>query len=197
MNSRPDSSLADEAAAAFASYREGDQAAMSHLVDLLTPILWHTARGQGLNAANAEDVVQTSWLRLYEHAAAVADPQSVLKWLVTTARREAWAVARSARRADLAAEPVPDNDRNATSEDTPAEAVLRDERHRTLWHHVRRLPQRCQALLRVVALADRPDYAALAEALGMPVGSIGPTRGRCLAKLKTALEADPAWAVTA
>ena len=47
--------------------------------------------------------------------------------------------------------------------------------------------------LAVIAFADRPDYAAIAEALGMPVGSIGPTRGRCLAKLRAALEADPTW----
>ena len=55
------------------------------------------------------------------------------------------------------------------------------------------LPERCRRLLRVIAFADRPDYAAVAEALGMPVGSIGPTRGRCLAKLRAQLAADPAW----
>jgi hypothetical protein len=45
----------------------------------------------------------------------------------------------------------------------------------------------------VIAFAERPDYAALSEALGMPVGSIGPTRGRCLAKLRSLLTADPEW----
>ena len=62
-----------------------------------------------------------------------------------------------------------------------------------LWAHFQQLPQNCQALLRVIAFADRPDYAAVSESLGMPVGSIGPTRGRCLAKLRTALANDPAW----
>ncbi|MGN6613012.1 MAG: sigma-70 family RNA polymerase sigma factor, partial [Angustibacter sp.] len=50
-----------------------------------------------------------------------------------------------------------------------------------------RLPERCQALLRVIAFADRPDYASVAESLGMPIGSIGPTRGRCLHRLRAAL----------
>ena len=62
-----------------------------------------------------------------------------------------------------------------------------------LWTHVQDLSERCRRLLAVIAFADRPDYAAIAEALGMPVGSIGPTRGRCLAKLRAALEADPTW----
>ena len=61
-----------------------------------------------------------------------------------------------------------------------------------LWRHVQQLPERCQALLRVIAFAAKPDYAQIARALGMPVGSIGPTRGRCLAKLRLALARRPA-----
>ena len=190
-------SLADRAAAAFAAYQSGDEAAMSDLVGMLTPLLWHTARSQGLDAGSAEDVVQTAWLRLYEHAASISDPQAVLKWVVTTTRREAWAVSRAGRRADLVAEPTVDLDRATAPSDAPDATLLRGETQRTLWQHLKGLPERCQALLRVVAVADRPDYAAIAEALGMPIGSIGPTRGRCLAKLRAALEADPRWGMTA
>jgi DNA-directed RNA polymerase specialized sigma24 family protein len=71
--------------------------------------------------------------------------------------------------------------------------VLSNDRSGRLWQHIARLPERCQALLRVIAFADRPDYAAVAEALGMPLGSIGPTRGRCLAKLREQLAIDPGW----
>lgn len=197
MSGRPTLGLADGAARAFAAYQGGDEDAMSGLVGLVTPILWHTARSQGLDARSAEDVVQTAWLRLYEHASGIVDPQSVLKWLVTTTRREAWAVSRANRRADLVAEPEPESDVTAAGVAAVDDALLRDELQRTLWRHLRELPDRCQALLRVVALAEKPDYAALAEAMGMPIGSIGPTRGRCLAKLRVALEADPAWGVTA
>jgi DNA-directed RNA polymerase specialized sigma24 family protein len=71
--------------------------------------------------------------------------------------------------------------------------VLRSHGDTHLWEHIARLSERCQALLRVIAFADRPDYASVAESLGMPVGSIGPTRGRCLAKLREQLNNDPKW----
>jgi DNA-directed RNA polymerase specialized sigma24 family protein len=70
---------------------------------------------------------------------------------------------------------------------------VQDERSRILWQHFRRLPERCRTLLRIVAEVDRPDYSMVAEALGMPRGSIGPTRGRCLAKLREMLMADRSW----
>jgi RNA polymerase sigma factor (sigma-70 family) len=197
MSADRPTSLADRAATAFAAYQGGDEAAMSDLVGLLTPLLWHTARSQGLDAGSAEDVVQTAWLRLYQHAASISDPQAVLKWVVTTTRREAWSVSRAGRRADLVAEPAVDLDRATAPADAPDATVLRGETQRMLWRHLKLLPERCQSLLRVIAVADRPDYAAIAESLGMPVGSIGPTRGRCLAKLRAALESDPAWGVTA
>jgi len=73
------------------------------------------------------------------------------------------------------------------------DAVLRDESDGRLWKHIAALPERCRTLLRVIAFADRPDYAELARALGMPQGSIGPTRGRGLAKLRIALAQDPKW----
>jgi DNA-directed RNA polymerase specialized sigma24 family protein len=75
----------------------------------------------------------------------------------------------------------------------PEERVLQDDGDSRLWQHIARLPERCRALLRVIAFADRPDYAAVAQSLGMPVGSIGPTRGRCLAKLRRQLATDPSW----
>ena len=73
------------------------------------------------------------------------------------------------------------------------ERLIADERHRVLLRHLRTLSARCQALLRVVAQVHRPDYDSVAEALDMPRGSIGPTRGRCLARLRELLLADPQW----
>lgn len=192
--------LAAAAASALAAHRGGDSTAMSRLVDDVTPLLWHVARAQGADPATAEDVVQSTWMRLVEHADEIADPQAVLQWLLTTARREAWAVVRRDRRTQPH-EPWDElTGRDPTIRPTgppdPAEATCDAERAALVWQHVDALPPRCRQLLRLVAFVDRPDYGAVSAALGMPVGSIGPTRGRCLAKLRLALEADPVWEVT-
>lgn len=189
-------SLAELAANAFRDYRDGRPEGMSELVDSTTSLLWHTARAQGLSAPQAEDVVQNTWLSLVQHAAGISDPQGVLKWLLTTTRREAWAVSKKSRREDVR-EDIGDELHEAPSTgDEPADAVVRSQEQGLLWRHFKDLPERCQQLLRVIAIAERPDYAQVADALGMPVGSIGPTRGRCLAKLRLALLGDPGWATT-
>jgi RNA polymerase sigma factor (sigma-70 family) len=185
--------LATRAAALFAAFRGGDEARLAELVALLTPILWHTARAQRLDRESAEDVVQTTWLALVRHADAIADPQAVLQWLIVSARREAWRVV---KRTDRVEPKEFDADDVVTPADhLPDEVVLRSDGQSRLWGHIAQLPERCQALLRVIAFADRPDYAAVAKSLGMPVGSIGPTRGRCLAKLRLQLANDPGWEI--
>lgn len=185
--------LASRAAALFSAFRAGDEARMGDLVALLTPILWHTVRGQRLDRESAEDVVQTTWMALVRHADSITDPQAVLQWLIVSARREAW---RIVKREDRVEPRDFEPDEVVTRPDELPEALtLRSDGDSRLWHHVAKLPERCQALLRVIAFADRPDYAAVAKALGMPVGSIGPTRGRCLAKLRVQLANDPTWEI--
>jgi DNA-directed RNA polymerase specialized sigma24 family protein len=73
---------------------------------------------------------------------------------------------------------------------SPESEVLDSENQRRLWASVKRLDERCQRLLRVVAFQQRPDYASLALLLDMPMGSIGPTRSRCLGKLRTMITSD-------
>lgn len=179
-------SLSSQAAAAFRDYLEGDVGRMSDLVALLTPPLWAVARSCGLDPAQAEEAVQAGWVALASHHDSVRDPQAVFGWLLTTVRREAWRTARRPAGEPLEAEP-------ASECDGPDLVVESRDRSARLWSHVSALSPRCQALLRVVAFAATPDYAAISAALGMPVGSIGPTRGRCLAALRTALLHDPAW----
>jgi RNA polymerase sigma factor (sigma-70 family) len=190
-------SLAGQAAAAFEEYRSGRSEAMDGLVDSTTSLLWHTARAQGLTQQQAEDAVQTTWLLLVQHASSITEPRGVLKWLLTTVRRESWAAARRARREDARDDLTDIAPELPAEELDPEGMVVRGQDQHVLWRHFKTLPDRCQRLLRVVALAERPDHAQVAEALAMPVGSIGPTRGRCLAKLRAALTADPAWEVTA
>jgi RNA polymerase sigma factor (sigma-70 family) len=185
-------SLATRAGRLFELYRAGDQDRMAELVKILTPILWHTARAARLDAATAEDVLQMVWLTLIRKADTITEPRAVLQWMVVTAKREAWRVARAQARVrpdDLEASGA---GRGAATESVEDLVVRATSDHR-LWQHVEGLPERCRALLRVIAFADRPDYEELALALGMPQGSIGPTRGRCLAKLRLALAQDPTW----
>ncbi len=189
-------SLAVRAADAFRAFRDGDPSGMSTLVDAVTPLLWAIARQQGLSRQAAEDVVQNTWLKLIEHAPSIADPQAVLKWLITTTKRDAWTSTRRGRREETGTyDDVRDVEPEQT-EPSPEEAVLAAEEGSVVWAHFAELPERCRALLRAIAFAERPDYAHVAEALGMPVGSIGPTRGRCLAKLRASLTADPRWEMT-
>lgn len=192
--------LAVAAARAFTLHRDGDSSAMGTLVDEVTPLLWHTARSQGADRATAEDVVQTTWLRLVEHAHDIADPQAVLQWLLMTTKREAWSAVRRGRRTvprEPWEEPTPGDPTAPATGPDPAAASEDSELAAAIWRHIERLPARCQQLLRLVAFVDRPDYSVVSAALGIPVGSIGPTRGRCLAKLRLALTSDPAWEVTA
>lgn len=191
--------LVDRATEAFARYRAGEREALDELVETVTPLLWRSVRETGLDLASSEDVVQTVWLTLLRSGDSVRDPRAVVKWLLTTARREAWRTSRrvhdeTARHGgSLGDEPEEALDLPADRSPLPEDAVFRDERQRCLWTHVQGLPSRCRQLLCVIAFADRPDYALIAESLGMPVGSIGPTRGRCLAKLRGLLAEDPRW----
>jgi len=183
--------LASRAATLFVRFRDGHEPAMGELVTLLTPILWHTVRAQRLEREAAEDVVQSTWLALVRNTVSIADPQAVLAWLIVTAKRESWRVAKRSDRVEP--KDFEDDEVVIAPRDLPEERVLRSDSDNRLWQHVAQLPQRCQSLLRVIAFADRPDYAAVAKALGMPIGSIGPTRGRCLAKLRLQLANDPSW----
>lgn len=171
--------------ACFSHWVDGDSTALDDLVALMTPVLWHVVRAHRLTEETAEDVIQTTWLALVRRRDSIAEPTAVGGWLTTTARREAWRVSRTGNRSM-----VVDDDELAVrlprQRSAEACAVEQDE-ERLLWAAVDGLPERCRRLLRVVAFEQRPDYASLATELGMPVGSIGPTRGRCLAKLRIAL----------
>jgi RNA polymerase sigma factor (sigma-70 family) len=181
----------DIVAREFAAWRAGDPAALERLVRLLTPVLWHLARAYGLERRTAEDVVQSTWLALVRNADAVRDPQAAESWITITTRREAWRVSRRTSREDTAA---PETLDAAAPPVAPPDAeVLASDESRRLWGHVSQLSERCQRLLRVVAFEDRPDYASLSVQLGMPLGGLGPTRRRCLDKLRDRLAADPEW----
>lgn len=162
----------------------GDAAAWNSIVERFSSLLWGVARGHRLRQEDAADVVQNTWLKLLDHLDSIKQPEALAGWLATTAQHEALAVLRKGKREHLVrdddlATDVPDE--QALALDT---ALLDDERDGELWTCFRHLPERCQVLLRALMASDRPNYRAISESLGMSVGSIGPTRMRCLDKLR-------------
>jgi RNA polymerase sigma factor (sigma-70 family) len=176
---------ADRITALMSAARQGSDDAVGELVTEFSPLLWHVARAAGLSSGDAEDVMQTVWMRLLEHLDDIRTPAALGGWLVVTTKREAWRV-RAAERKQIPA----DTDFFAAQPDqgpgSEGRALLDDQR-RTLWAAIRQLSPRCQELLRIIAFVPQADYAAVAAKLGMRIGSIGPTRGRCLAKLRAVL----------
>jgi RNA polymerase sigma factor (sigma-70 family) len=184
--SQPD--RAERVAGLLREARQGSEQALGQIVTELSPVLWQVARAAGLSSSDAEDVLQTVWMRLVQHLDDIHTSAALTGWLVVTARREAWRV-RGAERKQL---PVDRESFDAlpAQEAGSEDQVITDDQRRTLWRAIGQLSWRCQELLRIVAFVPRPDYAAVAAELGMPIGSIGPTRGRCLAKLRALLAGD-------
>jgi RNA polymerase sigma factor (sigma-70 family) len=156
--------------------RDGDGEAWALLVERHSPLLWSIARSHGLNDADSGDVVQTTWLRLVERIDGLRDPAATGCWLATTARNESLRLVRRRGR-DLPLVPAP-----RRPEPGPDRVVAARERLGRVGAALDALPRRCRTLLRLFALA--PSHAELAAALGIPVGSVAPTRARCLDALR-------------
>jgi RNA polymerase sigma factor (sigma-70 family) len=169
--------------------RAGSEDALGQIVNELSPLLWQVARSAGLSQGDAEDVLQTVWMRLITHLDGIHDAGALTGWLVTTTKREAWRV-RAAGRKQLPADQDVFADLPDKGPGSEEQVIVEDQR-RELWAAIGMLSRRCQELLRIMAFAPRSDYATVAAALGMRVGSIGPTRGRCLAKLRVLLADGP------
>lgn len=167
----------------------GDQLAWDALVQQYSGLLWAVARAHRLSEADAADVVQATWLRLFEHLARLHDPARVGAWLATTARRECLHVLRSGERVIPAGDDLPEIE---SSDAGLGEAMFELERDAALWRGFAQLRASDQALLRLLVADPRPAYEEIAAALDIPIGSIGPTRGRALARLRDELETERA-----
>jgi RNA polymerase sigma factor (sigma-70 family) len=128
--------------------------------------------------------VQTAWFRLVERLGTLRDPAQVGAWLATTTRRECLRQAKRAQRVV-----VTDAFIDLASEERADEGIDRSERDEALWAAFERLSEACRVLLRMLMADPPPAYADVSAALDMPIGSIGPTRGRCLKRLRTHLRA--------
>ncbi len=159
----------------------GDQEAWNVLIDQYSGLVWAIARGHRLGAADAADVFQSTWLRLVEHVGDLNDPARVGAWLATTAKRECLRLLRSSGRQVPAGDDLPEV---VAENPEPWAELVRTERDAILWRAFGRLDSRDQALLRMLVADPAPSYREISSALEMPIGSIGPTRGRCLERLQ-------------
>ncbi|WP_267936507.1 sigma-70 family RNA polymerase sigma factor [Saccharothrix sp. S26] len=174
-------------AACLVAARAGDRRALDALIADLTPVVWHVARGHGLDRDTAEGVVQAVWLALPRHLDRLGDVRALTGWLVVATRREARRTWSPARR-DEAATDAPAE--LVGSYGLPGDAVLLDERDHRLWRAFGRLSPKCQELLRLGALAGRPEYRVVAESPTAPRRALGPAQHRCLDVLRALLDAE-------
>jgi RNA polymerase sigma factor (sigma-70 family) len=172
----------------FLAARGGDQGAWDALFHRLSGLVWSICRSYRLSDADAADVFQFTWMRLLDNLDSIKDPRKLPGWMATTCRRECSAMYRRRNRdfpigeddiLDRFSEPVPGAD----------DPTLVKHRDSAIWEAFFRLGSECQRILWVLVV-DPPEsgvYAAMSQLLGMPTGSLGPKRGRCLAQLKRQL----------
>ena len=170
----------------LAGARGGDTGAWDALVARHAGRVWAVARAYRLSRTDAEDASQVTWLRLVTHLDTIREPDRVGAWLATTARNECLRLLRKAGRQVPVAEEE-DLEPLDVEPPEPDAGLLRGERDASLWSALARLSERCQRLLRVLMADPEPTYQEVSAALDMPIGSIGPSRARCLAQLRARL----------
>jgi RNA polymerase sigma factor (sigma-70 family) len=170
----------------------GESAAWEALVSRYQRLIYSIPLKSRLSQDDAADIFQSVSLKLYEKLATLRDHEKISSWLITTAARECWRVAARNRREALDLDSPSEGSLSAV--DVPATAPLADqelellERQQAVRQSIESLPERCRDLLSI--LFYQPDewtYAAIAQRMSMPVASIGPTRARCLEKLRKLL----------
>ncbi len=162
----------------------GDQEAWDALVERYAPLIWSICRRYQLGGADAEDVGQGVWLHLVDQLDNLRDPAALPGWLATTARRECFRVQRSAGRASAAGQVLDAENISDEQSRTAEQELLAAERHAALREALAHLPPSCQQLIAMLIEDPPVPYAEISARLGIPVSSIGPTRRRCLDKLR-------------
>jgi RNA polymerase sigma factor (sigma-70 family) len=171
--------------------RDGDQSAWTQLVSEFSPLVYSIPRRSGFSQEESEDVVQTVFALLVRKLDSIEDPQALPKWLSVTTQRACWREVRSGR-ARRAREADGEGPRPYETIESVADAEYHAEVLRVA---LQEIGERCERLLRALFTSGRggaPAYEKVSEATGMPVGSIGPTRARCLRRLTRSLADDPA-----
>ncbi|HEU0089110.1 MAG TPA: sigma-70 family RNA polymerase sigma factor [Pseudonocardiaceae bacterium] len=157
--------------------RSGDQSGWDGLVERFAPLVWSIC--QRYRLADADDVGQSVWLKLLEHIAAIREPAALPGWIATTTRRECQRLLRVSR-----AEVAVDSELATPGEPSAEDVLLVEERNAAVRAAFAQLPSHCRRLLALFAHDPPLSYAEIGDQLGVPVGGLGPTRARCLNKLR-------------
>jgi len=170
----------DENARLLEACLAGDQQAWAELVERYTRLIYSIALKSGLNEHDAADVVQNVFTIVLRRLETLQQPERFSAWLITTTHRECWRLVKSHREVNIedGVEPI--------DADPPADAQVVDWEHSALTHRaLKQLGDQCQRLLELLFLTEpRTDYKSIGAELGISIGSIGPTRARCLKRLK-------------
>ncbi len=173
-----------ELAALVQAARRGDSGAWHRLVQRFTPLVRTIANRHRLDQHDAEDVAQVVWLRLVEHIERLREPRALPGWIATTARNESLRLTRAHGRT-LPVDPLGGTALEFTGDAPEVDAdLLQDEEVEAVREGLAELPTAQRDLLLLLA-ADPPlSYREISTRLGRPIGSIGPTRARTLARLE-------------
>jgi len=171
----------DEVAGMARAAAKGDTTAWEWLVRRFHAQLVRTGRGIGLGHHDSEDAAQATWIRLTRHIGGLREPSSLPAWLVTTTRREGLRI-RAKRQRELPTAEFP-TDIAADSADDPG--VLAATSNEVFSQALSDLPERHRDLMLALAAEPPLSYAEIAARLNVPIGSIGPIRGRCLDRLRS------------
>lgn len=167
----------------------GDARAWEKIVDRHAGLVWSICRAYRLSDDDAADATQLTWLRLLQNLERIRDPHRLAGWLATTCRRECLALLRRS----LSSVSVEDQhlDRLLGGAAPADQPVLAAEQYAVLWEAFQRLSEWCQRVLRALIVDAEdgpPSYQLVASELQTPVGSLGPTRARCLRQLRKLLD---------
>lgn len=165
----------------------GDRGAWEELVDLYSGLIWAVTRQFRLCDADAADVAQTTWLRLLEHIDQIHDTSRVGPWLATTARRECLRIIAQRKRVVLTGDDS-DLDHNDGSQPDVDASLLAAESSSVVKCALSQLPPRWRDIMTLLNADPPVPYEEISQTLNVPIGSIGPTRRRCLRRLQELLE---------
>ncbi len=169
----------------------GEEVAWAELLDRYGDLVYSVALRTGASRSDAEEIFQTTVLAIYQGLRTVREPDRLVSWIAGVARRQTLTFFRKRAREVEEGDGLPDGaDPDALSDD-----VLNSlERAQHVQDALATLRERCQDLIRALYLREPPaDYETISAETGIPIGSIGPTRARCLDALRTSLE-DGGWA---